>query len=74
MILHNYKSAIYRQGTLMCGRGGMVDAQRWGRCGVKPVEVRVFSAAPILEVNPKWVASMKQAGFDLEMCLIFLDN
>ena len=27
-----------------------------------------------MEVNPKWVASMKQAGFDLEMCLTFLDN
>jgi len=25
-----------------------------------------------IEVNPKWVASMKQAGFDLEMCLFFL--
>ena len=25
-----------------------------------------------MEVNPKWVASMKQAGFDLEMCLFFL--
>ena len=24
----------------------LVDAQRWGRCGVTPVEVRVFSAAP----------------------------
>jgi hypothetical protein len=27
-----------------------------------------------MEVNPKWVASMKQAGFDLEMCLFFLAN
>ena len=27
-----------------------------------------------MEVNPKWVASMKQAGFDLEMCLFFLDH
>jgi hypothetical protein len=25
-----------------------------------------------MEVNPKWVASMKQAGFDLEMCLFFV--
>ena len=25
-----------------------------------------------MEVNPKWVASMKQAGFDLETCLFFL--
>ncbi|MDB3882932.1 FG-GAP-like repeat-containing protein [Amylibacter sp.] len=25
-----------------------------------------------MEVNPKWVANMKQAGFDLEMCLFFL--
>ena len=23
MILHNYKTTIYRQGTLMCGRGGI---------------------------------------------------
>ena len=38
----------------MCGRGGMVDAQRRGRCGVRPVEVRVFSAAPILDkYSPK---------------------
>jgi len=27
-----------------------------------------------MEVNPKWVANMKQAGFDLEMCLFFLAN
>ena len=26
----------------------LVDAQRWGRCGLTPVEVRVFSAAPFL--------------------------
>ena len=25
-----------------------------------------------MEVNPKWVASMKQAGFDFETCLFFL--
>ena len=28
-----------------------VDAQRWGRCGIKPVEVQVFSAAPHLSVT-----------------------
>jgi hypothetical protein len=25
-----------------------------------------------MEVNPKWVANVKQRGFDLEMCLTFL--
>ena len=26
------------------------------------------------EVNPKWVANVKERGFDLEMCLTFLDH
>ena len=26
------------------------------------------------EVNPKWVSDVKQRGFDLEMCLTFLDH
>ena len=29
----------------------LVDAQRWGRCGVTPVEVRVFSAAPLSNIS-----------------------
>ena len=38
-----------------------VDAQRWGRCGVKPVEVQVFSAAPYLSVTHWYVSTFGDA-------------